>query len=161
MINLKQKLWEIQLSWRKFWSCSKTNKQFKVLKVNISKRWEESRFNKDNKSTPIKNGPTTFLKDEILFNSNIKKVQEVSVKKNLRSISKSPLQIDRQIMESLRRILRKLAIYLIEELVSRIIIRDKNIMIWNQEDELCMTLCSISCMVQYTELIVESKIIKG
>jgi len=82
-----------------------------------------------NRWTHNNSGQITFLRDETFWVRKSKKDQGVLVKNKLRGISKRLVQTDRLTTESLQRMLKKLKTYLIEERVSKIIIRGKNIMI--------------------------------
>mgnify|MGYP006952962763 FL=1 len=82
-----------------------------------------------NRWTHNNSGQITFLRDETFWVRKSKKDLGVLVKNKLRGISKRLVQTDRLTTESLQRMLKKLKTYLIEERVSKIIIRGKNIMI--------------------------------
>jgi len=82
-----------------------------------------------NRWTHNNSGQITFLRDETFWVRKSKKDRGVLVKNKLRGISKRLVQTDRLTTESLQRMLKKLKTYLIEERVSKIIIRGKNIMI--------------------------------
>ena len=82
-----------------------------------------------NRWTHNNSGQITSLRDETFWVRKSKKDLEVLVKNKLRGISKRLVQTDRLTTESLQRMLKKLKTYLIEERVSKIIIRGKNIMI--------------------------------
>lgn len=110
-----------------------------------------------NRWTHNNSGQITSLRDETFWVRKSKKDQGVLVKNKLRGISKRLVQTDRLTTESLQRMLKKLKTYLIEERVSKIIIRGKNIMIQYQVGELCTILSSTNCMELFMGWIVANK----
>ena len=110
-----------------------------------------------NRWTHNNSGQITFLRDETYWVRKSKKDLGVLVKNKLRGISKRLVQTDRLTTESLQRMLKKLKTYLIEERVSKIIIRGKNIMIQYQVGELCTILSNTNCMELFMGWIVANK----